>query len=56
VSDPIILAVRMACDKHDRGEIDDDTLMQVFKVAINATAKLNGYEQRFGKPFPEVKP
>lgn len=53
MDDSITMAVKIAQKNYEQGHITQDQLIEFMRVAINAVAKCNGYEQKFGLPFPE---
>lgn len=53
MKDPIVLAIEIAKKNYEDGHITLDQLVDFMKTAINAVAKCNGYEERFGLPFPK---
>ncbi len=53
--DPIMLAATIASDQHDRGELDDEALIDILETCINAASEANGYAELYGVPFPERK-
>lgn len=55
MKDPILLALEIAQKNYEQGHITLDQLVEFTKTAINAVAKCNGYEEKYGLPFPENK-
>ena len=53
MKDPIILAIEIAQKNYEEGHLTLEQLLDFTKTAINAVAKCNGYEEKFGLPFPE---
>lgn len=51
--DVIVLACELAFKAYERGEITKEKMIKIVKIAINARAKENGYDEKFGIPFPE---
>lgn len=48
--DAIDVAARIACDAHDRGDLDRDALVDILERLIDARACTNGYAERHGLP------
>lgn len=53
MKDPIILALEIAQKNYEEGHITLEQLVEFTQQAINAVAKCNGYEEKYGLPFPE---
>jgi hypothetical protein len=53
MKDPIILALEIAQKNYEEGHITLEQLVDFTQKAINAVAKCNGYEEKYGLPFPE---
>lgn len=48
--DSIDTAARIACEAHNRGDIDRTSLIDILEQLIDARACTNGYAERFGLP------
>lgn len=55
MADTIVLACEIAFKLYKKGEISKDKLIKILQISINSRAKENGYEERFGLPFPEIE-
>lgn len=55
MDNPILVAAQIAVKSYKDGRASFDDMIKMLQLCVNATAKINGYEEQYGLPFPKTE-